>query len=65
MNCENCFHKRVCFQQYGENAKKWAEENGCKNFADKDAIIVLPLPATFTLREELEKHCFNRCVEEL
>lgn len=65
MNCENCFHKKVCLRQYGDQVTKWALQNGCKNFADKETIIVLPLPATQELYEELNNHCFNRCVEEL
>lgn len=40
-------------------------EKHCLHFKDKSQIIELPMKTTDRLREELTKHCYERCVDEL
>lgn len=40
-------------------------EKHCLHFKDKSQIIELPMKATDRLKEELTKHCYERCVDEL
>lgn len=40
--CKNCLHKDVCFHQYGTNAEKWAQEEGCKRYKDETRYFEKP-----------------------
>lgn len=61
MTCKDCYHHDACEDM--ADHPDW--EYLCRCFKHKSAVIELPLPATEELKEELTKHCFDRCVEEL
>ena len=37
----------------------------CDEFKPKSRFVELPIKATDELKSELEKYCFERCVDEL
>lgn len=59
MKCTDCIHHNVCY-----DVEDYVEHY-CENFTDKNKIIELPIKASSELKEELEKYCYERCVDEL
>lgn len=75
MTCKDCYHYEKCY--YDALTEELAKGHECqvvpcidnhvtcKHFKDKSQIIELPMKATDKLKEELTKHCYERCVDEL
>lgn len=70
MNCKDCYHNEICplWDDYNDIPYCDGYSDFCNNydhFKDKSQIIELPMKATDRLKEELTKHCYERCVDEL
>lgn len=57
MNCKDCIHDKVC----DHNVRGF--EN-CGSLKTKFQMIELPIKVTSELKAELEKYCYERCVDE-
>ena len=60
--CEDCLCVEVC--KYNDGTNEYCKGN-CPHTKDRNLFIELPIKATFELKDELQKHCFKRCVDEL
>ncbi len=63
-NCDNGYDSDDCTCHYCTSVT-CPEVTKCEYFEPKSRFVELPIKATNELKSELEKYCFERCVDEL
>lgn len=62
--CNECWHKNICRRLQFPSLYGLIGDY-CDEFKPKSRFVELPIKATDELKSELEKYCFERCVDEL